>query len=84
MDFHTNIGQPRQGAVRQQALVQKAEGQLHHIRPEARCKGGGIVGDIDRNADLAEDAFAFQPLQRRPKLFVRQIAGGMDQQACRP
>ena len=36
--------QPRQGAIRQQPLIQQTEGKLHHIGPEARRQFCRIVG----------------------------------------
>ena len=71
LDFE--VHQTRQRAIGKQALVQQTtDGQLHHIGAEACGQCGGVVADIGRDAQFAEQAL----VAKIPKGFPVCLAIG--------
>ena len=76
-------GELVQGAVCDEPLIQHRHGNLNDIRVVAPRQRGRVILGVGREADLLEEALAFQALQSRPQSWTVgtvQILTGLDQQ----
>ncbi len=82
LDAH--LGDPGQGPVHQEALVQKAGRSLDHVRLEALGQAHRIVGGEHRKPDLLEYAFVAQGAEPVPGIRAKgrhQVAGHLNHDA---
>ncbi len=66
MHLDVHLGQFRQGAVHDQPLVEQAGGSLDDVGAEAARHAHGIVGGVDGDADVLEQALVAQGLHAVP------------------